>query len=424
MIDPQSYVGMSAERSWFDVFGKLEVGAVETKSAAGALKIEAASAGPLKMRLFPENLPAILDAAMADPKFLQDKRDQAVAVAAGVFNSVALDRLEIRGASQVALAGSAAGGRQERRFGSLTVSGLTAARLEEVAVSGLSVRDEAIGVTLGKLVLGRFTLPPPKVVAEANKALSAGETVDTLALAPTIGLIKLEQLDVAAGPTRLALGAGVFDLNYYLGGIPTDVRASLSNLKIPADAIQAPGLRKMLADFNYTDVDASAELVATWQESAAEIAVEKASITFAKAGSLTLSGALTNVPRSLLEKPSSFKERSASFGVRKLRLDYVDNSLADRLLDAMARENKQTPVAIKNALATNMPSIMSPIPDPAIRNRMTFTALAFVNDPKSLTISSTLNDAVPLADIIDALSTDAKRLPGLLKLDFSANRPR
>ena len=110
--------------------------------------------------------------------------------------------------------------------------------------------------------------------------------------------------------------------------------------------------------------------------------------------------------------------------MRNLRLFYVDDSLANRLLNRIAAANQQMPAAIKNNLTNNMPVIMAPISNPTIRNRMIFTALAFVNDPKSLTIWSTLNDPVPLTDIIGSISTDAKRLPDFLKLDFSANRPR
>ena len=133
---------------------------------------------------------------------------------------------------------------------------------------------------------------------------------------------------------------------------------------------------------------------------------------------------MTNVPRSLLETPKLIPEQIGDVGVRNLRLLYVDDSLANRLLNTIAAANEQMPAAIKNSLTTNMPVIMASITNPTIRNRMIFAALAFVNDPKSLTMWSTLNEPVPLTDIIGSISTDAKRLPDFLKLDFAANRSR
>ena len=53
------------------------------------------------MRLFAEDLPGILDAAMAI-LFLCDNSDQVLAVATGLLDFIALDRLEIYGASQTA----------------------------------------------------------------------------------------------------------------------------------------------------------------------------------------------------------------------------------------------------------------------------------------------------------------------------------
>ena len=144
-------------------------------------------------------------------------------------------------------------------------------------------------------------MPAPNRVAEAQKVMRAGGTVDTLALAPTIGLVKFEKLDYASGPAQLAIGAGTFDLNYFVARYRPIFGPLLSNLRIPANSIQNPGLRKLLDDFHYPDIDASAELVAAWRDNAAEIEVEKVLISLANAGSLTLSSALTNVPRSLLE---------------------------------------------------------------------------------------------------------------------------
>ena len=273
MIDPQSYVSGSVDRSWFNVVDELEIGPITTTSADGASAIGATSAGPLKMRLFAENLPGILDAAMVDPKFTLDNPDQVLAAATGLLNSIALDRLEIRGANQAPTTGGAGG--RERRFENLTASGITATRVEEVALSGLVLRDDALVLTLDKLLLGRFTMPTPKRVTEAQKVMRAGGTVDTLALAPTIGLVKFEKLDYASGPVQFALGAGTFDLKYFVGAIPTNIRASLSNLRIPANSIQNPGLRNLLDDFRYQGIDASAELVAAWQDNTAEIAVER-----------------------------------------------------------------------------------------------------------------------------------------------------
>ena len=41
MIDPQSYVSISVDRSWFNVVDKLEIGRITTDSADDALAIGA-----------------------------------------------------------------------------------------------------------------------------------------------------------------------------------------------------------------------------------------------------------------------------------------------------------------------------------------------------------------------------------------------
>ena len=141
-------------------------------------------------------------------------------------------------------------------------------------------------------------------------------------------------------------------------------------------------------------------------------------------GTIQLSGSLKGITRASFQDPQNkLPQEVASGGIQNLRLSFTNDTLFERFMKEAARQNNKSEEELKRILSTNMSAIMSQIEQPAVRNKFTLAAVSFINNPKVLDILTTTSDVTPIQSIVDVLA-QPYRLPGLLKLDASANGRR
>jgi hypothetical protein len=138
-------------------------------------------------------------------------------------------------------------------------------------------------------------------------------------------------------------------------------------------------------------------------------------------GTLSVSGTIAGISRqSFLDPYSVFPTELSAAGLQNFRIAFSNASLYDRAISFLAKENDMSVDQIKKALSVSMPNILGEIKNPVIRNKFIFAFVSFVNNPSILDLSTSTGDVVPLMEVVEGVA-DPSRLPGLLKLDASAN---
>ena len=363
----------------------------------------------LKARQFPQDITELFDRAAIDPGFLASDQDAAANFTAAIRGAFAIDAISV-GATSVKT--SNAEGEVTVAAASGTVSGLAADRIAAVDVTKLSYTDTIRSLQTETFRLENINLP----TRVAGQAVS-----ERPASVPQVGTVKMAGFQGKVGEAQFAFGQFNLDMAYFLGGTPTNVEMSLDNVKLGVAQIAVPAVRDTLARFGYQEVDVSLALAGSWQERSSEIAIENAAFTIAGLGKLSASGSLTGITRAGVEDPAGkLSQELSAGGLKNFRLLFENETFFQSLVKEIAKENSRTEEEISKALASNMPAIMQNVSPAAIKNKLIFAGVSFVNDPRSLEFVSSSTDVVSWNQILAAFAAPAS-LPGLLQLDVRAN---
>lgn len=411
LFTPDTYLAGSLNRTWTILARNLEIGQTTLGDATGVVRFAGATVGPIRLQPFRRNLTDILDVSSSDPDYFAKHRDEGRQVVEALSDFFVVDAAEVRklGVDD----GTAAPGRKlaiER----LSLSEVGPRSVGAADVSGLEVGDGNLHASLKEFAIARLQMKPAPTSGESSEP--------TAGMLPTLGSVRLLDLHVTRPDLELRLANLGLDMSDHVGIVPTHVHATAEGLTLPVSALSDPRARETFSGLGLDTVTFGAEFDYTWQDGVNEINVETIALSIEKLGRLSVSGTLTNVPKSVFEHPETSVAALQQTGLKRFKASYRDDTLIERSLAQIAVANKQPPEAIKKVLTTNLPAIMAPIPDGAIRNRMIFAVIGLINEAKTLELTSTVQDPVPLTTLLSALGSAPQTVPVLLKLDAVATR--
>lgn len=408
LFDSRSYAP-GQTRSWSPFLGSLAVESFRTGAGTDVTALSAISVRAARLRPFKSDLVPLLDLLAVDPARFATHQDEAERFGDAIGDFLQIDTLEAK-----ALDATSGTKETARRItaGRIALAGVGPRNVDTLRLGDFGIRDANGTVTIGELSLGRVRLVPVPAAAGANNYAAIFEKLGVRRLSLTrtdANEIRIASLDVDAGE--------------HVGLVPGRLAAKLDGFDIPVATLADPGLRDFFTGIGRDRLQISGEVSLHWQDGLDQLDFDPVTLAVDKVGRLTVSGALSGVPRALLENRMPLDKVLPQASLRRLKLVYADDGLAARALDLLATANKQQPEDLRKLLTANMPGILSTVPEAGIRNQMIFAAISFVNDPKTLEINSTIISPVPLTAIGAALAAP-QTLPGLLKLDFAANRKR
>lgn len=410
LFEKSAYLEAGSSKPWKNLIGAANVISAKLTNGTTVVDLGSIVLNAFKVRQFDQELTDVFDRAAIDPNFITQDRDAALRITNAVRNSFAFDKI---GVSEVNIFVPNREGQTKITLSNGTLSNLTSARVDGVGLEQLSLSDNGGEVIVGKLDLREINLPEP--------IDSIDGTAPTI---PTVGRVTASNFSAKLGATQFAVKDLDLAMSYFIGAVPTNARATVDHLKFAVDQINATELRDTLKGLAYDDVDLSLKLSGAWQDSASAIAFDNISIQGVDMGTIQLSGSLKGITRASFQDPQNkLPQEVASGGIQNLRLSFTNDTLFERFMKEAARQNNKSEEELKRILSTNMSAIMSQIEQPAVRNKFTLAAVSFINNPKVLDILTTTSDVTPIQSIVDVLA-QPYRLPGLLKLDASANGRR
>jgi hypothetical protein len=196
-------------------------------------------------------------------------------------------------------------------------------------------------------------------------------------------------------------------------------RGSITGIRIPAQnappgpmSPQNLGYEEIILDANWDGARDPGSQVAT---------IDALGITMRGGGSISISGALGNVPATRPKEPQESMMILSQMSIQALTIRYSDDSLAGKILETAAAKQGTTRELYAQQLAGALPFFLSMIQNPAFQNKVAAAVGQFLTDPKSLTISVQPERPISGAELFGLVQTAPQTLPDILGASIEAN---
>ncbi len=140
-------------------------------------------------------------------------------------------------------------------------------------------------------------------------------------------------------------------------------------------------------------------------------------------GTLTIKGVMGNLPDPRVLDDAGAASKASGTEVHQLTVSYLDNSLAGRILDALAKRQGLNREEYVQQLSAALPFLLLTLNNPAFQKQVSAAVKGFLANPHSLRISLDPDAPVSGSDILSLLKTDPSTVPDRLKASVTANTP-
>ncbi|MCF3642298.1 hypothetical protein LXM94_20210 [Rhizobium sp. TRM95111] len=302
--------------------------------------------------------------------------------------------------------------------------------IETVAFPNINKTKDDVTVVASDLKLGGVSIP-----AEANTgtldSLLMYESASSGAVSVTAkGTEVFAMSGMEANITRMENDAGIeFDATL------SDIKADLSQVEDPKakDTIQKLGMQTLGGEVTMSG---------SWELASGTLSVDEYAFDFTDVGRLDLSFAISGYTMDFIKgvqdamkvsqaNPNK-EEANAALGMSMMGLvqqltfnsaniTFEDASLTKKLLDFAGSQQGVTGDQMAQSLKGLVPIMMAQLNMPELQNQVSEAMNAYLDDPKSLTISAEPDKPVPFPMIMGAAMGAPNTIPQVLGVTVSAN---
>ena len=284
-----------------------------------------------------------------------------------------------------------------------------------IEAASVTVRDgkiegDDVNGTVGSAVMTGVTILSAEIIKAGNLdqgMLYKTATVTGFSFLPKddLGEVTVEKLEIET--------SNIVDYQAQASrGTVTGIRIPAQNAPPGPMSPQSLGYEEIILDVNWDGARDPETQVAK---------IDALAITMRDGGSISISGALGNVPAVRPKEAQDSMMVLSQLTVQSLTIRYSDDSLAGKILDASAKKQGTTREQYAQQLAGALPFFLSMIQNPAFQNKVATAVGQFLTDPKSLTISVQPDRPISGAELIGLVQTAPQTLPDVLGASIEAN---
>ncbi len=317
----------------------------------------------------------------------------------------------------------------------------------DVAITGFAVKDDDSSGEISQILItnpvertpGGFTAD--RITFGNGKIVTDDSTVGW-ATAEIDGATVPDRSEVSSSPDFLPFSRIAFDgvtvsgnempqpvhigkfemtLTADAGNQPSAGTVSLTGLEIPLSLIdeeQRPLIQSLGYDngfkINFVAAGGYAHASDTLNMSSISLDVENV-------GKVEFAGVLSGVPLGKLQSESGMQEVLATAKVESIRIRLANAGIVEKLLDMQAGQMGTTRDDLVTQLTAAMPMMLNVIGNPGFQEKVASAVSTFLKDPKSITISASPAEPVPVMQIIGVGQSEPQTLPDVLSIGITAN---
>jgi len=222
-----------------------------------------------------------------------------------------------------------------------------------------------------------------------------------------------------AEPGEVSIGRIAIESGNLLGDLAQDSKGKAENVTLSPDlfptGVFAP------ASFGYDNLALDVSWDSSRDVAAKTMTIRDFTVDIHEGGELSITGVMGNLPDPRILDDAGAATKASNAEVHQLTVRYRDNSLAGRVLDALAKRQGLTRSEYTQQLNAALPFLLLTLNNPAFQTQVTAAVKGFLENPQSLTISLDPDVPVSGSDIMSLLKSNPAIVPDRLKASVTAN---
>lgn len=224
-----------------------------------------------------------------------------------------------------------------------------------------------------------------------------------------------------AEPGQVSIDHIQIEAGNVVDNLAQDTKGRAENITLSPDLFPAGAFTPASIGYDTLALDVS------WDSSrdiaAKTMTIRDFTVAVHDGGELSVKGVVGNLPDPRALDDAGAVSKASKAEVHQLTVRYQDNSLAGRVLDALAKRQGLSREDYTKQLTAALPFLLLTLNNPAFQTQVVDAVKGFLQDPHSLTISFDPDKPVSGNDIMSLLRSDPSTVPDRLKASVKANTP-
>ncbi len=283
---------------------------------------------------------------------------------------------------------------------------------KDLAISGVIIPGEVVSGTLESLLMYESATAGPVSVTSKGKEVFSMSGMEA----------NIKRMDADAG---------------------LEFDATFSDLKADLTSVEDPKAKDTLAKLNMQTLEGKVTMSGSWELASGKLAVDEYAFDFKDVGRLNLALEFSGYTLDFLkgmqeavkaaETNPNKEEANAAMGMSMMGLvqqltfnsasiSFEDASITKKLLDYAGSEQGVSGDQMAQSLKGLIPIMLAQLNMPELQNQIAEAANAYLDDPKSITISAEPKEPVPFPMIMGAAMGAPQTIPQVLGVTVTANQ--
>jgi len=338
--------------------------------------------------------------------------------------------------------------------GTVTLEGVTvgvAGTPEKVNLGTLTL--EGVEEADGGFTIGAAKFPEYSINEGGINFEMKGTAINGLVLPaegstdPLAGMLFYDTADIASVNVKMGdkqvftLEGAHAEMSAPEGDTPMEFTVDIPTMSADLTAIPDPQTQAVITELGYQQIRGLIKMEGTWSPKSGQMELSQYDMTVNDAGTLgmtfDLSGytpefikSLQELQKQMASQPGGGDQSAQGMAMLGLMqqltfnsaaIKFTDASLTNKVLGYVAKMQGQKPADIANMAKAMIPFGMAQLNNPELTTQVTNAVSAFLDNPKSLTISADPENPVPFAVLMAGGMGDPTTLPKTLGVSVSAN---
>jgi hypothetical protein len=286
---------------------------------------------------------------------------------------------------------------------------------DEIALDKVLVSSPDTKISIEKIALSRYVGRAPARILDKT---TEGERFEKIVAS---GIVV-----TSPDGKQVPVASVAMDARDWVAGAPRQSAVEIKGIIVPLDP-KDPDLKDFIA-LGYKQISLDFAGAGSWDEKSGRLLVDRFDLGGADVGTLKIGFALGGITPQFVQAVEAAKGDDAkqmellqAVTVESATLRWIDASLATRLIAQQASEQGVDAKAYAKQLKLMLPMVLSMVGDKDFEKKVAGAAGAFLDAPKSLTVTAKPAKPLPVSQIVGAAMMAPQSLPKVLGADVRAN---
>ena len=280
-------------------------------------------------------------------------------------------------------------------------------------------------ISFDNFALGGLRYPNLAKIGKLIEAEEAGVEYNPLDfLEQMLASVKMDNLKVSALGMNSSLDLFEYQMDKFVGPIPTETRFDLDHLVIPVELIDDPMVVGQLQALGFSQLDISANSNVRFDEAAGSLHIEDVQLRLEDGGHLFFSGELSGLPLLEIRSEEDLEQLMATAVINNVKLRFENLGGVDRGFGFAAQMQGVDATVFRQQIAGAVPFFLSNLGNPDFQAAAAPTIQAFLNDPGSLSVFALPGDPVAVLQLMALAESNPGKIIDLLGVKVEANTPQ